>query len=363
MNVINFIKENGLAPLKEAPYFIEVKEYPEGLVSLNYNQIDSPKHDPIVKECRGLILELNTWKVVARSFDRFFNYGECPHTKTYDIANGKIFDKIDGSLLTAYNYKGTWYVATRKMVFAEGTSAFGNTYRSVFDKAFDINKLKDFPDKYNLVFELVSPETRIVTPYSGYEVYLLTIRNRETGEEFPSHEVDFIAETFGIKRPKNYSMDSFDSMIEFIKNNKTALEEGFVCLWEPSFHRIKVKNPSYLAIAHMRENGIISEKRVVKLVASGDEEEYLQYFEDDRPIFEPYIVAFNKLKVVIHNMWEETKNIEVQKDFAMKVKDKPYSGIMFAMKKGATLEQALGKLSDDSVVTLVNHYKDKNVVS
>lgn len=46
------------------------------LVILNYNQIESPKRNSIVRECRGLVLEVGTWNVVARSFQRFFNFGE-----------------------------------------------------------------------------------------------------------------------------------------------------------------------------------------------------------------------------------------------------------------------------------------------
>jgi hypothetical protein len=46
------------------------------LAILNYNQIKSPKKHPIVLECRGLVLEIETWKIIARSFPRFFNFGE-----------------------------------------------------------------------------------------------------------------------------------------------------------------------------------------------------------------------------------------------------------------------------------------------
>lgn len=46
------------------------------LVILNYCQIDSPKFHPITLECRGLVLEKQSWNIVARSFKRFFNFGE-----------------------------------------------------------------------------------------------------------------------------------------------------------------------------------------------------------------------------------------------------------------------------------------------
>ena len=58
---------------------ILVTEHPNPnvpLVSLKYSQINSPKHNEIVKECRGLVLEKDTWNVVAKPFKRFFNLGE-----------------------------------------------------------------------------------------------------------------------------------------------------------------------------------------------------------------------------------------------------------------------------------------------
>jgi len=48
----------------------------DDLVILNYSQIDSPKRHPIVMECRGLVLEIGTWRIIARSFNRFFNWSE-----------------------------------------------------------------------------------------------------------------------------------------------------------------------------------------------------------------------------------------------------------------------------------------------
>ena len=73
MEVIKFLKANGnnFQKLTEV-YGIKVKDYPEQkLAVLNYDQINSPKMEPIVQECRGLILDhaLNT---VCRPFDRFF---------------------------------------------------------------------------------------------------------------------------------------------------------------------------------------------------------------------------------------------------------------------------------------------------
>ena len=46
------------------------------LVQLSYSQIESSMASPVVQECRGLILEVDTWKLVSFPFRKFFNFAE-----------------------------------------------------------------------------------------------------------------------------------------------------------------------------------------------------------------------------------------------------------------------------------------------
>jgi hypothetical protein len=96
MKIQDYIKEHGLQKLVDE-YKIEVKDYPDR-VTLNYDQIESPRFDPICIEARGLILNKSDWSVMARSFDRFWNVGEDPNTKNFPLnnVNVRIEEKIDG---------------------------------------------------------------------------------------------------------------------------------------------------------------------------------------------------------------------------------------------------------------------------
>ena len=85
LNVQKFLlaqKEQGLSNAQAFEQLteqlaIKVKHYPEeGIVLLDYHMIDSPKMNPVVIECRSLILHFDTFEVVSRKFDRFFNYLE-----------------------------------------------------------------------------------------------------------------------------------------------------------------------------------------------------------------------------------------------------------------------------------------------
>ena len=73
-----FIKDNPLdweEKLKNDPYNIAIK-HDLGCVIFNYNLFSSDFSNPIVKECRGVILYEEDFEVAALSFYKFFNYGQ-----------------------------------------------------------------------------------------------------------------------------------------------------------------------------------------------------------------------------------------------------------------------------------------------
>lgn len=59
----------------EKDFGIGFKVYDDRVI-LKYRINSTPKFHPIVRECRGLILSLPDYKILARGFDRFYNYGE-----------------------------------------------------------------------------------------------------------------------------------------------------------------------------------------------------------------------------------------------------------------------------------------------
>ncbi len=140
-----------------------------------------------------------------------------------------------------------------------------------------------------------------------------------------------------------------------------ALDEGYVLAVydavNKSYQRVKVKNPSYLAIAHMRSNEGLSVKSVVKLVFSGDEAEYLTYYPEDAAVFQPWQDAFQKMLVSIQTAWETHKDIVEQKAFALAVKDTGFSSILFQIRKGVALTSILDRTTDDGKIQLLSQFK------
>ena len=335
MRTIEYIKTHGIAGLEKKG--IKVKEYPNYYM-LNYDQINSSKFDPIVQECRSLIID-KSFSILSRAFDRFYNLGENPNEiKAFDYC----LEKLDGSLISQHwnKYKKRWNFSTRSMAHAEGETSLGNTFYQVIKKALDMDDYEvqiyhnHFNRDFTYIYELVSPETRIVTRYENYELYLLAIRETKTGSYLPIDRVREFADYNGIRTPKLYRFDSFESIIEAAKD-LPALEEGYVCCKElpgGKVGRIKVKNPSYVAIAHLRDNGL-SIRRIIDLVLENDQEEYLTYFPEDRELFNPYIKAMENMFIKIAETHLKVKDIVDNKDFALVTKDISYKHFLFSLRR------------------------------
>ena len=139
--------------LSEAPYHISVSEK-GGLVLFRYSQLDSDWNEPICRECRGLILEKGTWKVVRYAFDKFFNINE-DFAAEIDWGSAVGTEKIDGSLISLYFYNGRWRVATNGMIDAYDAPLSPNerykTYGELWEAAVNSNYPDFLTDRINVL--------------------------------------------------------------------------------------------------------------------------------------------------------------------------------------------------------------------
>lgn len=335
MQTIKYLKENGIESLKEELGII-VKEYDDLLV-LNYSQIESPKTHPIVRECRGLILDKD-FNVVSRKLCRFFNYGEAPDTMSHlNFSKAVVYEKIDGSLIGIFNYNGHWYVATRGTAFAEAETAWGGTFKDLVYEALNVDDDEHFNEECNIylnpeytyIFEVTSPHNRVVVRHTETRLTLLTSRHNETGE-YGGEDQENDAFSIGADVVKKYSFDSVEHCIEAARNLPN-LEEGYV-VYQDNEPVCKIKSPAYLAAHTIRGEGL-TPRSAMELVLEQDHEEYLAYFEEDRPFFEKYITGYDDLREEMNRVFENVKGIEDQKEFALAVKDYVFSDAMFKSKK------------------------------
>lgn len=336
MNVVKYIKQHGVDKLAEE-FGIKVKDY-GSLVVLSYDQITSPKTSEIVRECRGLILDKNTLEVVCRPFDRFFNHGECPETQEHlDMAKAIIFEKVDGSLIKLFHYQEEWHVGTKGTAFAEAETAFGVTFKELVIRAVGV-EWTEFQDRCNslldkgitYLFEITSMENRVVKAYSGYTLHFLAARDNSTGEYLSYEGVLPCVQGLGAVPVKQYKFDTIHHCLEAAKALKD-LDEGYV-VYQDMAPVCKIKSPTYLAVHRVKGEGL-TPKRIMQLVLMNEQEEYLTYFPEDVKHFQPYEVSFKKMLDEMGAVWDSTRNIEDQKEFALEVVKYPYSSALFQARK------------------------------
>lgn len=351
MQVIEFIKEKGTKALTEE-LGISVK-IDGDIMILNYSQIDSPKTHPIVTECRSLFLHKDSLDVISRGFDRFLNYGEGLNVMPeIDWSKAQAFEKMDGSLIKIYWYNGLWRVATRGTAFAE-TDCMGHgiTFRELVWKALGVVTSEEFQDLCDnaclnpyitYLFELTSFENRVVTRYEGTQLHFLAARENSTGAYIGTEAV--WCYHLGAKPIRVRKFDSAEACQAAAAELKN-LEEGFV-IYQDGIPVCKVKSPAYVAVHHIRGEGL-NPKRIMQLVLSGEETEYLSYFPQDEEAIEPYIQAYGSMIVDLRLDFRATQHIEDQKEFALAVAKSPFKGVLFtARSKGLSYMDAFNAQRD-----------------
>lgn len=328
------------------------------LAILNYNQIESPKTHPIVRECRGLVLERDTWKLVARAFPRFFNWGEVEdELRIFNWDDCHVQGKEDGSLGILYNYKGEWHFNTRGS-FADSTMSFQEfTWQQLFCAAFGVETLSDLSGHVALsprntyVFELVSPYNQIVRQYDNPAVYLLSVfRGRE---EVSLAEADFMAELMNrnrlnVWRPAVWKFDNIKDVEDHVYtlSEQDQTFEGVV-LRDNENRRWKIKSGTYVALHRMRGEGdnLFNPKHQIKFILMGETDEVIGYF----PIAKDSILKHKKIvddaQAQLERVWEEHWEIEDQKEFALAICPKTkFASILFNLRKEHGRNQTLALL-------------------
>ena len=182
------------------PYHLKIREHPHkpNRFMFSYDMIRSAMSSPIVQIARGIVIDLQKGilkdyltgdnihtRVVSRSFDKFFNYGEGNAAKI--DWNGKIFarEKLDGSLIK-YTFdevygEELWMTNNGFDARADLPCDLGDlvggyeTFQDLIDVAmsrFTYEQkqfMKKLGDNMTFSFELTSPYNRIVVPYTETE--------------------------------------------------------------------------------------------------------------------------------------------------------------------------------------------------
>ena len=310
--------------------YVKVQKHPEADLFI-YNYTDMAQYDWVWNEvtmmCRGLILDKED-TVVARPFQKFFNFGDHGHI---DIPNEsfEVYEKMDGSMGILYWLNDQPLIASRGSFSSEqaikGTEMLYNQYQQVFPH---LNKDKTY------IFEIIYPENRIVVDYGRREeLVLLAIIDTETG-------IDEVLKDIGFPLVKHYNGITD---IRTLKIENEYNREGYVVKFKGGL-RYKIKFDEYMRV-----------HRIVTQVSSIDIWEYLKNGDSFEDVLHKVPDEFyqwvkntradllRKYEAIEQQCLKDYKEFETRKEAALYFQTCAYPSILFSMLDKRPYDQDIWK--------------------
>lgn len=243
----------------------------DGLVLFNYSPLAQVqgRWNTFEQISRGLILNRATGEIVARPFDKFWNWLEGGRKASGHVVT--ITEKLDGSLGILYRVAGQYKIATRGSMVSEQA-----LWATEFLKK---HSLEGLSEEYTLLFEIIYPENRVVVDYGKREMLaLLAVRNRVTGHYLPFFpDVYTIAHDYGFPTVRTFSFNSIEDVIASC-GEIDANSEGYVVEFSDG-SRWKFKGDRYREL-HKLVTGL-SYKRVLQAIEGGIVDQLFQAIPDE----------------------------------------------------------------------------------
>lgn len=209
---------------------------------------DDTFDDPMRRECRGIVFDDKTGRLLARPFHKFFNINEGEENRLENIANSNIdnaLEKLDGSLITPVVIDDSVYLKTKKIF---DSPAAQMAVEVAEDGHYNVI-LHEADEGYTALFELTHPEAMIVVPYREPRLTLIASRNNRTGVYRSYAELRALGEKYGV--PVVQAIPVSGTTRDLIDQNwKQQGQEGLVLVLENG-HRVKLKTEWYCDIHHV----------------------------------------------------------------------------------------------------------------
>jgi len=271
------------ARLSELPYYINTKRE-KNLILLKYDQIRSDMSIPLVRECRGIIIdEAEGYLPVCVPFFKFGNFGEA-YVPEIDWSTARVQEKLDGSLIKLWFYKDKWHVSSNGEMDASNAhissallpSADKTDLFTLFTKAWEETgvEINALDRNYVYMFELTSPHNRIVVRYDRIAIHHIGTREVNSLKEY---NLDI-----GIQKPREFSLKTLDECIDSAKELGYD-HEGYVVV-DNNFNRVKVKSPLYVALNHISQ-GVTTYGNIIEIIKKNEQDEFLAYFPEFDEVF------------------------------------------------------------------------------
>jgi RNA ligase len=325
------------------------KKFPLAIYTYSKSATYDYVWDEATCKCRGLIVDLTNMEIIARPMQKFFNVGERAGITREQFPAGacRITDKLDGNLITLYNWLGTWYAASKGSFHSEHAD-WANNWLKTNETETEFNHFSRsyvWPDGYTPVFEMIAEELEHHVVHYGKELsglYLIALIDNATGEELNHRSKAAWAAVNNVAVIPESTITLDEALRADEKN-----AEGYVVSWARTGQtplRVKIKFPDFLRLQKLVHN--VGPKEILDYLRRPELKCYLDEVLDperSHPEFIKYVRAWMERFVTAYYAVQTTAAVEMtglrkflqptdsRKDWAEKIKQCQYPAIMFAM--------------------------------
>lgn len=325
-------------------------EFPELEI---YEYTEKAVHDKVwndvTMKCRGLIVNTATQEILARPFDKFFNYGQSEQKISLSPEDRVIVhDKMDGSLGILYRRPdGLLAVATKGSFHSEQADWATQEIRKHMTTHF-------FEDEWTWLFEIIYPTNRIVLDYKGWAgLVLLGARNIQEGDDaLPDELLDW--------KGKKAARFRHKTLQEALEAPPRTNAEGFVVYLPDKDVRVKIKQEDYVLL-HKIVTGLTKRRIWENLVDGKTLEDMCAIVPDEwhewlKQTYRELRINFSVIKTLAESDYRQIRYALSKdyghggwsdKDFALLATDKEwttYPGMVFALNKGKNIDPMIWQL-------------------
>lgn len=350
---------------------IRIKEDPPYAI-FNYGPDVDPL-DPVVREARGIIIDLEQQEVVCWPFTRFYNsYEEAAKEdlEKFDWDHCRVEEKVDGSIIKCWFDKiaKNWHWSTNSCIDASKSDAIcGKTFEELIKQAVNYHQIQfeALDRNCTYIFELVSPYQQIVIKYPVTMLYHIGTRDNRTGEEDWRY--------IGIVHPEVYHLNSLDDCLnaaqELNRNEDQVGGEGFVIV-DRNWRRLKVKSPEYVAAHRLLANRSVNKEHIIDVIREAPEsiDEICKDFPDLAVYYRYYqykveelVHDVGKFIAYVRRLYDEYNHDK--KAVALTIKNFPLAPFGFeALKSDADATTLITNISKARYLRLIEDYKETDVL-
>lgn len=303
----------------------------------------------IRRECRGLIFDTATGKLLSRPYHKFFNVGEREETKE-EIINWAlphvILEKLDGSMIRPIPTPEGFRLGTKAGI----TDVAMNAEYFIADKPEYAKFIKSsFACGLTPIFEWVSRKNRIVVDYPDDQLILTAVRDIHSGNYIPYSQLVETGKNYDIPVVKAIAGDDTD--IEKIVDHIRKWDDGEgVVIRFDNGHMVKVKADEYI-LRHRSKEQINSEKNIIQVILNDSVDDMIPLLTPEdaqrlKDFQQKFWCAVDEVSSDLTQIFEGGDRMYPdKKEFAVEFVNKMLLPIhrpfMFGMKQGKDCKQLL----------------------